>query len=193
MRWPVFLALVLAVLAALAGCARIAAVGPGRVEIGGGLSVQAAAGWNRLPRGAFGAGAAWTRDGPGLDALLFVAGHGEGEPLFAHTRERKALLLRASMTPTEVMELWATELALADRRMVTVGSLMPAEFAGAPGFRFQYAYADADGLVFDGYAAGAMIAGRLYLIAFSGTRAHQFRAHWLAAAALIGSARIVSD
>lgn len=184
------LGLLLSVLAVLASCARIAAVGPGRVELGAGFSVQATAGWNRLPQGAFGADEAWTRDGAGLDILLFIAGRGEGEPLFTHPRERKALLLRADMTPTEVMELWATEMALAGRHMVTVGGLMPVQFAGVPAFRFQYAYADAGGLVFDGYATGAMIGGRLYLVAFCGTRAHHFRAYWPAAAGVIGAARI---
>ncbi|MCB9928589.1 MAG: hypothetical protein H6844_04110 [Alphaproteobacteria bacterium] len=188
MRWR-FLAVAVFLLA-VAGCARIAAVGPEREPVGQGLSVAGGAGWNRLPAEAFGADRAWTRDGPGLDRLLFVAGRGEGEPLLTHRRERRSLLLRATMTPSEVMELWSTELALRGGRQVTVGGLMPAAFAGRPGFRFQYAFAGADGLVFDGYAAGAMVAGRLYLIAFTATRDHGFAAHWPAVAALLRSARI---
>ena len=39
-------------------------------------------------------------------------------------------------------------------------------------------------------AAGAMVAGRLYLIAFTATRDHGFAAHWPAVAALLRSARI---
>lgn len=184
------LALLLALFLSLAGCARIAAVDARRAAIGGGLSVEGLPGWNRLPAGTLGADTVWTRDGPALDRLLFVGGRRDGEPLFARSRPRLSLLFRAGMTPTEVMELWSTELALADQRLVTVGGLLPTVFAGTPGFRFQYAYADRDGLLFDGYAAGAVAEGRLYLIAFTGTRAHQFRAYWPEVAALINSARI---
>lgn len=177
-------------LTVLSGCARITAVDPGLAEIGAGLSVRGKAGWNRLPPGALGADQAWTRDGPGLDTLLFVAGRREGEPLLTHKRERKALLLRAGMTPTEVMELWGTELAQAGQRMVVTHSLMPATFAGSPGFRFRFAYANPAGLTFDDHASGSMVGERLYLIAFAGTRAHHFRAHRPAVAHLIGSARV---
>lgn len=182
--------LVVALLLALAGCARIVAVDAGRVAVGGGLSVEGLPDWNRLPVGTLGADTVWTRDGPALDRLLFVAGRPDGEPLFARSRPRLSLLFRAAMTPTEVMELWSTELALAGQRLVTVGGLLPTLFAGTPGFRFQYAYADADGLLFDGYAAGAIADERLYLIAFAGTRAHQFRAYWPEVTALVNSARI---
>ena len=182
--------LAVALLLALAACARITAVDAGRVTLGSGLSVEGLPGWNRLPADAFGTDAVWTRDGPALDRLLFIAGRPDGEPLFARPRPRLSLLFRAGMTPTEVMELWSTELALAGERMVRVGGLLPTVFAGRPGFRFQYAFADRDGLLFDGYAAGAVANGRLYLIAFAGTRAHQFRAYWPAVALLINSARI---
>jgi len=188
-RWHGLLAATVLILTG-AACAGIGAVGTGRVDIGGGLSVEARPAWNRLPADAFGADTVWTHEGPALDLLLFMAGRGDNEPLFARSRPRRSLLFRAGMTPTEIVELWSTELALAGHRVVTVGGLLPADFAGIPGFRFQYAYADADGLLFDGYAAGTVADGRLYLIAFTGTRAHHFRAHWPAVAALINSARI---
>jgi hypothetical protein len=180
-------------LAALAGCARITAVDPGPVAIGAGLHIRGEVGWNRLPPGALGADQAWTRDGSDLDTLLFVAGRSEGQPLLTHKRERKALLLHAGVTPTEVMELWGTELALAGHCMVRTDRLMPAAFASSPGFGFHFAYANRAGLPFEGYAASAMVGQKLYLIAFAAARAHQFPAYWPAASVLIGSANIVRD
>jgi len=174
----------------LAGCGGIAAVGPERVTVGKGFSVAGAMGWNRLPPDALGADAAWTRDGPGLDLVLFVAGRGEGEPLLHHRRERKALLLHAFSTPTEIAELWETELALRGYRAVRTSRLEPVAFAGQPGFRFRYSFADAAGLVSDGLAAGRVAEGRVYLIAFQGTRAHSFGAHLPAVRRLLASVRL---
>ena len=190
MRMRAILPLLL--LAMLAACGGIEAVRPGRVEIGGGLSVQSAPAWNRLPAETLGADQVWSQDGPALDRLLFLAGRAEGEPLLQRSRARRSLQFQAAMTPTEIAELWASELALAGYRAVEVGRLQPAAFAGRNGFRFQYAYADANGLIFDGFAIGTVVAGRLYFIAFAGTRAHHFRAYWPAAMQVIGSAQIAT-
>ena len=183
-------ALLIVLAIGLGACAGISPVAGDRVVIAKGLSVQASPVWNRMPRGTLGAGEAWTQDGLPLDHILFLAGRDDGEPLFERSRVRKSLQFRASMTPTEIADLWASEWTLAGLQQVEVGRLKPAGFAGHPGFRFQFAYWTPEGLAFDGIAAGAVVAGRLYLIAFSGTRAHHFVAHWPAAVDVIGSAHI---
>jgi hypothetical protein len=178
---------------ALAGCSGMRPVERQRVEIGQGLSVQGSALWNRFPAGVLGADAAWTQDGLPLDHVLFFAGHADGAPLFEHRRERRSLEFRSAMTATEIAELWGTELALAGYREVSVDPPQPEPFAGGAGFRFAYAYATEAGLWFDGLAAGRVVDGRLYLIAFAGSRAHHFPAYRPAALHLIHSAEIAAD
>jgi hypothetical protein len=185
--------LVLSVAVILAGCSRIQPVEREQVAIGQGLSVQGSRIWNHFPTGTLGADAAWTQDGLPLDHVLFIAGRPDGEPLFERSRSRRSLQFRSNMTATEIAELWETELALGEHRQVEVGAPEPKAFAGHPGFRFAYSYATEAGMVFDGSATGAVVAGRLYLIAFSGTRAHHYPAHWPAAQHLIRSAQVLVD
>ena len=106
------------------------------------------------------------RDGLPLDHVLFIAGRPDGEPLFERSRSRRSLQFRSNMTATEIAELWGTELALGERQQIEVGAPEPKVFAGHSGFHFGYSYATEAGLVFDGSATGAVVAGRLYLIAF---------------------------
>ena len=179
--------------AVLAGCSSIQPVQRERVELGSGLSVLGSRVWNRFPPGSAGADAAWTQDGLPLDHVLFIAGRPDGEPMFERSRSRRSLQFRNTMTATEIAELWGTELALAEHRAIEVGVPQLAAFAGRAGFRCGYSYATADGLVFDGMAEGAVVAGRLYLIAFAGTRSHHFPAHAPAARHLIASALVAVD
>lgn len=185
--------LVLSVAVILAGCGRIQPVEREQVVIGQGLSVQGSRVWNQFPTGTLGADAAWTQDGLPLDHVLFIAGRPDGEPLFERSRSRRSLQFRSNMTATEIAELWGTELALGERQQIEVGAPEPKVFAGHSGFHFGYSYATEAGLVFDGSATGAVVAGRLYLIAFSGTRAHHYPALWPAAQHLIRSAQVLVD
>ncbi len=191
MRRVLVLALGLAV--GLTACARFQPVQRDRVAVGGGLSVMGSAVWNRFPVGVLGADAAWTQDGLPLDRVLFYVAHGDGTPLFEHGRDRRSLEYRANMTATEIADLWASELALAGNGDVRTGAPQPVRFAGLPGFRFDYSYANPSGLVFDGFVVGAATAKGLYLIAFAGTRAHHFLAYRSAAEHLIGSAEIAVE
>lgn len=187
-----FLACLSLLALALTGCAGIAPVESQRLELGGGLSVSGGTGWNQIREDTSGADTLWTRDGLSLDWVEFYLGRAEGEPALERLRGRaaNALVLRAHMTATEIADLYAMHLARAGFQHVQVGRIRPTPFAGAPGFDFQFRYATPGNLVFDGFAAGAMRSGKLYLIAYSGARAHQFRAHWPAVAKLLRSAKI---
>jgi hypothetical protein len=69
-------------------------------------------------------------------------------------------------------------------------SLRPRCFGPADGFGFDFSYVDRNGLDGQGLAAGTVLDGRLYVIVYSGTRAHYFPRHREAVERMIDSVRI---
>ncbi len=98
----------LVVLAVLVGCASLSVVEPKRVEIGRVYTVDSQIKWSRFYRGDI---ETWTVDGLSLQAIHFIKGIEEDEPLVvtAATGDReKWPRFEPEMTPSEFWNLWLT-------------------------------------------------------------------------------------
>jgi len=129
----------------------------------------------------------WTIDGYALESLRFFKGIADGEPMVTGgANEEQRPRFRATMTLTESAELVATSLFGA---RVTPTDVRPAAFGGAPGFRFDVAYATRDGVERKALAAGAVVNDRLHVIVYDGTSLHHFGKYRAEAERVIESVR----
>ena len=155
----------------LSACAQISMVEPKRHKIGDAFSVEAQIAWNRIPAEKT---EVWTVDGPRLQAVRFFKGIKDQETLFTSDKDAKLPVFRADMSANEVMEFVVDTYSRAGASQVAARGLRPADFGDAPGFRFEFGYVDGNGLEGDGIAGGAVIEERLYMIIYTGSRAHYF-------------------
>jgi hypothetical protein len=166
---------------ALAACTTLSKVGPGPVAVND-LSLALDGAWNKFESGALvlyqapGASEVWTAHGITLDVLAFYVGVADGETIGqALPRSQKKLpQFRAKMLPHEIVELFETVITQ-DGSTFKLGKLEPARFAGGEGFRFEYGLTrKGDSLAFGGLGYGAVVNGKLYLMAFSAPRSFYF-------------------
>lgn len=176
----------------LCGCVAMVKTGPGNVTVKDGLTVTSDGNWNRLDLPRAGNDEIWTSDGLPLDTLIFYVGVREGEALVVPPTgsARKPPAFRAGMGPNEIVELYETSITQ-DGSAFKLDRLAPATFGGASGFRFEFTMVrKSDDVTLRGVAQGAVVKGRLYLVAFRATRAHYFAKHLPRAEALFRSALI---
>jgi hypothetical protein len=181
-------ALVLAAVAGLAaGCGRYSLVEPRPRTIAEVYTVEPQRSWSRLSDGKW---EVWTVDGPGLAAIQFLEGLKDGEPLFRTADAQKRVTFRATMSPSELVELLVDGLASVGAQRITVTNLRPQKFGSVDGFRCELAYVTRTGLDKLGIAAGGIIGGRLHLVLYTGTRLHYYEAHRENAERIIQSIRM---
>lgn len=181
------------------GCAAYSLVPAERVTVGDVLSVEAGMPWNRVSdQFVSGPVVIWTADGQQLDSIHFFTGVKDGEALLkpsASSRNadtEKVPTFRSSMSANEIMELFeATMVRATSSTLTSSTNLRPADFAGQPGFRFDFAYTTRDQLERKGIAAGVVKGNRLYMIFFQGTRIYHFGKYLDEAEHIIASARFI--
>jgi len=194
----------------LVGCAPYKLIEPARQNVGSGFSVETAMRWNQLaPEQVSGPVVVWTADGVGLDQLMFFT-VAEGEPLLrriaqpsvlqqgpppapSQTAEAEKLpAFRADMTPNEIAELFEAAIARVTRSTIAdAGNLRPMEFAGRPGFRFDFDYVTRDDLERRGLAVGTVKDKKLYLIFFQGPRLYHYEKYLAEVENIVRSARLL--
>jgi hypothetical protein len=119
----------------------------------------------------------WTLNGPLLDNLSFVTGLPHGRYLVRTNRRdaRQIPRFHSDMTAPEIQALLESAFRVrggaVDFRTL---SLAPRQFAGHPGFQFDFEYLATDELWRKGRAVGAVIGGRLYLVMLDAARPHYF-------------------
>lgn len=187
----------------LAGCAvAYALVEPERVSIGEAFTVEPRMAWNRIGETlAKGPVVVWTAEGPQLDSLYFFPGVEDGEPLLeavgqpgrAAAGETDALpRFRRDMSANAIMELFeATMVRLTGSVVAASTNLRPVQFAGVPGFRFDFGYTTKDELERSGFVVGAVRDEKLYMIFFQGTRIYHFGKYREEAEHIIASASFI--
>jgi len=169
-----------------AACSPYRLVGPPRASIGR-LSVDPQVPWSALERGSL---TVWTVDGIPLQRVVFLKGLAGGEAL-PGASGTKPTVFRSGMTSGDAMELVVDWLSAAPGfQQLEARSLRPRRFGPADGFGFDFSYVDRDGLDGQGLAAGTVVDRRLYLIVYSGARAHYFPRYREAVERMIDSARI---
>jgi hypothetical protein len=101
---------------------------------------------------------------------------------------RKPPTFRASMLPSEIVEFYEASVTQGGSTF-KLERLAPAQFAGAPGFRFDFsATRKSDDVALRGFGYGAVIKERLYLITFRAPRIHYYAKHLPRAEAVAKSA-----
>ena len=169
----------------LAGCATYTLVpAVERQTIAGFYSVDPQVSWSRVSAGER---ELWTVDGPRLQTLMFTGAMQEGDTLYEVQGDEAGPRVRAGMNANEVQEFVVASIAAAGIVDVAAAGLRPFDFAGLRGFRFELDMRTPDGLQMDGIVAGAVDGEDLYLIVYTGTRAHHFRKLEPAVEALLAS------
>lgn len=119
----------------------------------------------------------WTLNGPLLDNMTFVTGLPHGRYLVRTNRRdaRQIARFHSDMTAPEVQAMlesvYRVRGGAVDFRTL---SLQPRQFAGYPGFQFDFEFLGTDELWRKGRAVGAVADGRLYLVMLDGARRHYF-------------------
>lgn len=141
-------------------------------------------------------GSVGTIEGIELDALLLWGGVADGSPLHPLVRgwsRAPRPPFRSTMSDGELMELVETSLAAFMSVPVTASDPRPATLGGQPGIRFRYAFTSGRHLDYDGVAVAATRSGRLYVIAYHGTRIYHFAKHLAAAEYIFDTVRLPDD
>ncbi|MCX7892244.1 MAG: hypothetical protein N2544_07765 [Burkholderiales bacterium] len=194
-------AVILLLLAALAGCAPFSLVTPERRTVGGAISVEPGMRWNRMEMAPYqGRVEVWTLDGPLLNSLVFFTGVPDGEPLFvsralaSDPKQEKPPVFRSAMNPLEIEELFTATIARNFRTaIVSATNLRPAEVAGTPGFRFETRFVGRDEVERAGVFVGTVRGGKLYGAWFQGARLHYYERYVPEVEKMAASARLVGE
>lgn len=159
------------------------------------LTVTPADDWNRIGSRPGRNAESWTLDGLGLNDLTFYGGIADDRTLFRDARRKTDPLPRfsRSMLAPDIAQLFESSYRVAaGTSLMAIDTIEPAHFAGRQGFRFTYHFTlQGEEVRRKGEAAGAVIDGRLYLIAFEAPEIHYFDAGIERARAIVSSARIV--
>ncbi|MEO5375675.1 MAG: hypothetical protein H7840_15635 [Alphaproteobacteria bacterium] len=139
-----------------------------------------------------------TIEGFDLDTLMVWPGIRDGHPLspvMPDWPEGRTPPFKITMADTELVEFVETSLRGFLDVPVTTKDVRPTTLDGHPGIRFRYAYTlkdDKGGLDYEGIAVAATKKGRLYVIAYQGTRIYHFAKHLKAAEHVIATAKLSS-
>ena len=160
----------------LAGCTMYALVEHHRTEIGALYTVEPQIPWSEVTSGKT---RIWTVDGFALQELRFVNGIEDSEaPFVVEGRdEDKNPRFRKGMTFFEIKDLIVDGLAITGAQQVETKNLRPVQFGNYDGFRFEFECVTKEGLEKSGLVVGSVVKEKLYLIAYSGARAHYFAKH----------------
>lgn len=188
-----FAALLMALV--LAGCANVTKVASGETVVRERLVVAVDREWNQFERGLADNTPTWTVEGITIDALQFYVAIKNGELIAPNPREGKGvqpLTFRSTMQPADIVGLYQS-LLTRDGSSFTLEKLEAAPFAGAPGFRFEYALIrKVDDVRLRGTAWGAVHNGELFLINYSAPRLGFYARHVGHVEQLVKTARIRS-
>lgn len=154
-------------------------VPPGIVQVANSaIVVQPTSSWNRIPGGsdAIRWQESWTRNGPLLDAIVFVGALPDGEALVRQKKkdDRQVPLFRSSMSPEDLVSMIETSYRARGVPVFKVRSVEPTRFLRAAGIQLDYTFIPADQLPRKGRCVMAIIDGKLYLMKVEGAASHYF-------------------
>jgi len=153
------------------GCAVYTLVPPRQTDIGGAYTVEPQIAWSSAKADN---SMLWTVDGPFLQELRFVNPVNDGEPIFERSPETKSPTFKRGMTAIEIKELVEDTLGTTGAQKIETEYFKPFKFSGQQGFQFELTYLANNGLEKQALVVGSVIEDKLYLIVYSGARAHYF-------------------
>ena len=150
--------------------------------------------WNRWTIRPIKKGEVWTLDGTAINELYFVTGLAPGETLFrdVNKKERPLPALGSSVQLTDIPEFVESSTRIAFNTSVfELTDVQPATVAGHQGVRFTYEYAvEGTPVTRKGLAAGTIVDGKLYLIAYTAPAVYFFDRDAPKVEAIIASASL---
>ncbi len=155
----------------LAGCVQYTLVEPKRQIAMERFSVQPTTSWNRRTGNK---SEEWTKDGIGLQTLMFFDEIPDGGTIYAPVGEEKLPTFAANMRANDVVDLLAATMAARGLTTGDVENLQPFSFANLDGFTFDLAISSDGGGQYKGTAYGAIDDGKLYLILYTGHAEYYF-------------------
>jgi hypothetical protein len=120
----------------------------------------------------------WTRNGPLLDSIAFVAGLPEGKTLRKQRRktDRQVPLFRADMTPQDLVSMVEASYRTRGVTVFDIESVEPVDFLGGKGLNVRFRYAPNDGIAKRGSCVLRVVDKKLYVIKLEGVTSHYFDA-----------------
>lgn len=170
----------IAALLALGACATVDRVEIGNRAIGERLQVVLEGPWNHINVPGLGPAEIWTMEGISVDELKLYPGLKDGTVIHGTQQagpNAKNFRFASSMKPDEIVALFEGSLTRDGSKFQLV-RLEPAQFAGHPGFRFEYVLTrKIDNVVLNGLGYGAVAKGELFAIVYSAPRLTFFARH----------------
>jgi len=169
----------IAVLLAFGGCATVDKIDKGDRTVGERLQIVIEGPWNHLNIPGLGPAQVWTMEGIAVDELKLYAGLKNGQLVHGQTNtpNAKNFNFSSAMKPDEIVALFEGALTR-DGSKFQLLKLEPAQFAGQPGFRFEYALIrKLDNVPLNGLGYGAVSKGELFAIVYSAPRLTFFARH----------------
>lgn len=125
--------------------------------------------WNKLTRNEGKNTEIWTIDGDGLNKVTFMGGIAPGMPIMREVDRKNRPLpkVTANMLITDIPALLeSTYRVRYGVNRMSIDSQEPATVSGQKGIRFTYSFTRDDEVARKGEAIGAVIGGKLYLVAY---------------------------
>jgi hypothetical protein len=185
-----------ALLLALSGCvAGYTLVPPGPTTVANNaLTVQPSSAWNKIPKGpeSLQWEESWTKNGPLLDTIAFVAGLPDGKALAQQKKkdDRQVPTFHANMSAQDLTSMVEGSYRVGGVQVFDVLAIEPAKFLGQSGVKMDFSYVLGDKLVRRGRCVMGVVNGQLYLFKLEGAADHYFSAALPEFDALIASASL---
>lgn len=158
----------------LAGCQTYSLVPMERVSIGGTLSIEPKIQWNKRTLDNT---EMWTVDGEALQVVQIYKGLEDGDTLFElqdSEKQENMPKFKETMSLLEIREFIEASIVQSGFTNLKTLKFEPASFAGRDGFRFDFTFTDKNGLRKLGFATGAMVGGKFYLVFYHGAKLHYY-------------------
>lgn len=120
----------------------------------------------------------WTRNGPLLDSVGFVAGVSDGKSLVKQRKKADAQVVafKADMAPNDLVSMIESCYRVGGVSVFNVESVNPTPFLGGTGLQLRYSYAPTDGIGKKGACVMRIVDQRFYLMKLDGVSSYYFDA-----------------
>ncbi len=164
----------------LGACASVDKVEKGNRMLGERMHVEIDGPWNHLNLPNSGPAQIWTMEGITVDELLLYSGLKDGQVIHGYSQNipnAKSFHFKSSMRPDEIVSLWEGALTRDGSRFKLL-KLEPVQFAGHPGFRFEYELVRKfDNVPMRGLGYATVSKGELFAMLYTAPRLTFFARH----------------
>ncbi len=144
------------------------------------LVVRPATAWNKAPRDYDQTkwDEVWTKNGPLLDSVSFVAGVPDGKAIIVQRRKdaQQVPPFRADMSPQDLVSMMETFYRVRGVTVFEVESVEPAQFLGGQGVKLSFHFVPNESISMNGVSVMRVVDRKLYAMTLEGVSSHYFKA-----------------